>query len=105
FLAFCLHATLRHKLRLRAPGLTPRSVFEQLSAIQMLDVHFPTHDGRRLIFCRYTSPNKLQKLLIGQLALELPAQTPPRITSRRRLAPCHLRPSCSEDLLIPVLYL
>ena len=29
FLAFCLHATLRHKLRLRAPGLTPRSVLEQ----------------------------------------------------------------------------
>src|ERR1700738_4775160 len=87
FLAFCLHATLRHKLRLRAPGLTPRSVLEQLSAIQMLDVHFPTTDGRWLIFCRYTSPNKLQKLLIGQLALELPAQTPPRITSRRSLEP------------------
>jgi transposase len=87
FLAFCLHATLRHKLRLRAPGLTPRSVFEQLSAIQMLDVHFPATDGRWLIFCRYTSPNKLQKLLIGQLALELPAQTPPRITSRRSLEP------------------
>jgi len=87
FLAFCLHATLRHKLRLRAPGLTPRSVLEQLSAIQMLDVHFPTTDGRWLIFCRYTSPNKLQKLLIGQLALELPAQAPPRITSRRSLEP------------------
>src|SRR3984893_17677605 len=46
FLAFCLHVTLRHKLRLKAPGLTPRSVFEQLSAIQILDVHFPTTDGR-----------------------------------------------------------
>jgi len=87
FLAFCLHATLRHKLRLRAPGLTPRSVLEQLSAIQMLDVHFPTTDGRWLIFCRYTSPNKLQKLLIGQLGLELPAQAPPRITSHRSLEP------------------
>ena len=85
FLAFCLLATLRHKLRLRAPGLTPRSVLEQFSAIQMLDVHFPTTDGRWLIFCRYTSPNKLQKLLIGQLGLELPAQSPPRITSRRSL--------------------
>jgi len=41
FLAFCLHATLRHKLRLRAPGLTPRSVFEQLSAIQMLEAVSP----------------------------------------------------------------
>ena len=58
FLAFCVHATLRHKLRLKAPGLTPRSVLEQLSAIQMLDVHFPTTDGRTLIFNRYTAPNK-----------------------------------------------
>jgi transposase len=87
FLAFCLHVTLRHKLRLKAPGLTPRSVFEQLSAIQMLDVHFPTTDGRWLIFRRYTAPNKLQKLLLAQLELELPAQFPPRITSTRLLSP------------------
>jgi transposase len=85
FLAFCLHATLRHKLRLKAPGLTARSVLEQLSAIQMLDVHFPTTDGRTLIFSRYTMPDKLQKLLLAQLALELPAQSPPRITSKRSL--------------------
>ncbi len=81
------------KLQLRAPGLTPRSVLEQLSAIQMLDVHFPTTDGRWLIFCRYTSPNKVQKLLIGQLALELPAQSPPRITPRRSLEPLPSRAS------------
>ncbi|MBV8176745.1 MAG: hypothetical protein JO151_19585 [Verrucomicrobia bacterium] len=56
-------------------------------AIQMLDVHFPTTDGRWLIFSRYTSPNKVQKLLIGQLGLELPAQSPPRISSRRSLEP------------------
>jgi hypothetical protein len=87
FLAFCLHVTLRHKLRLKAPGLTPRSVFEQLSAIQMLDVHFPTTDGRWLIFRRYTAPNKVQKLLLAQLELELPAQLPPRITSSRLLTP------------------
>jgi transposase len=87
FLAFCLHATLRHKLRLKAPGLTPRSVLEQLSAMQMLDVHFPTTDGRTLIFSRYTMPDKLQKLLLAQLGLELPPQTPPRITSKRTIEP------------------
>ena len=65
FLAFCLHATLRQKLRLKAPGLTPRSVFEQLSAMQMLDVHFPTTDGRTMIFRRHTAPNKTQKLLLA----------------------------------------
>ena len=85
FLAFCVHATLRYKLRLKAPGLTPRSLLEQLSAIQMLDVHFPTTDGRTLIFNRYTTPNKIQKLLLAQLELELPPQSPPRITSQRHL--------------------
>ena len=87
FLAFCLHATLRQKLRLKAPGLTPRSVFEQLHAMQMLDVHFPTTDGRTLIFRRHTAPNKTQKLLLAQLGLELPPQPPPRITSSRQIEP------------------
>ena len=85
FLAFCVHATLRHRLRAKAPGLTPRSLLEQLSAIQMLDVHFPTTDGRTLIFQRYTAPNKTQKLLLHQLGLELPPQSPPRIRSERTI--------------------
>jgi len=87
FLAFCVQATLRHPLRRKAPGLTPRSLLEQLSAIQMLDVHFPTTDGRTLIFCRYTTPNKIQKLLLAQSGLELPPQSPPRITAKRTLEP------------------
>jgi transposase len=92
FLAFCLHATLRHKLRLKAPGLTPRSLLEQLCAIPMLDVHFPTTDGRTLIFSRYTTPNKTQKLLLAQLGLELPQQSPPRITSAKILEPLPTSP-------------
>jgi len=44
------------QVALKAPGLTPRSLIEQLCAIQMLDVHFPTTDGRTLIFERYTAP-------------------------------------------------
>lgn len=85
FLAFCLHTTLRHKLRLKAPGLTPRSVLEQLTGIQMLDVRFPTGDGRTLLFERYTTPDKPQKLILAQLGLQLPEQSPPRITSHRTL--------------------
>src|SRR5271165_3591586 len=66
FLAFCLHATLRHKLRLRAPGLTPRSVLEQLSAVQMLDVHFPTTDGRaHLRFVKISSSKGRRKFCFG----------------------------------------
>jgi len=36
-------------------------------AMQMLDVHFPTTDGRTIIFRRHTAPNKTQKLLLAQL--------------------------------------
>ena len=43
FLAYCLTVTLRHRLRMHAPGLTPRAVLEKLAGIQMLDVSFPDH--------------------------------------------------------------
>lgn len=87
FLAFCLHTTLRHKLRQKAPGLTPRSVFEQLAGILMLDVRFPANERQTLLFERYTTPDKTQKLLLAQLGLELPEQSPPRITSQQTLEP------------------
>jgi hypothetical protein len=38
FLAYGLTVTLRHRLQLHAPGLTPRAVLEKLAGIQMLDV-------------------------------------------------------------------
>ncbi len=53
----------------------------------MLDVHFPTNDGRTLILSRYTQPEADQKILLEQLGLQLPAQPPPRITSRGPLLP------------------
>ena len=46
FLAYCLHVNLRACLRPLAPGLTPRSLLDKFAAIQMLNVHFPTTDGR-----------------------------------------------------------
>jgi transposase len=86
FLAYCLHVTLRARLRPLAPGLTPRAVLDKLAAVQMLDVHFPTTDGRTLILTRYTELNADQKLLVRQLNLDLPPQPPPRITARGQLA-------------------
>jgi transposase len=85
FLAYCLHVTLRARLRALAPGLTPRAVLDKFAAIQMLDVHFPTTDGRTLILSRYTQPEADQKILLEQLRLQLPAQPPPRITSKGTL--------------------
>jgi transposase len=81
FLAYCLHVTLRARLRPLAPGLTSRAVLDKLAAVQMLDVHFPTTDGRTLILTRYTELTADQKLLVKQLNLDLPPQAPPRITA------------------------
>jgi len=81
FLAYCLQVTLKQRLRVLAPGLTPRAVLEKFSALQMVDVHLPTTDGRTLVLSRYTEPEKDQKLLLQQLRLQLPEQPPPRITS------------------------
>jgi transposase len=85
FLAYCLHVTLRAQLRRLAPGLTVRTVLEKFAAIQMVNVHFPTTDGRELIFRRYTQPEKDQKMLLFQLGWELPAQPPPQITAKGEL--------------------
>ena len=85
FIAYCLHVTLRARLRPLAPGLTPRAVLDKFATIQMIDVHFPTTDGRTLILSRYTYPEPDHKLLLEQLKLTLPAQPPPRISSRGKL--------------------
>jgi transposase len=86
FLAYCLHVTLRARLRPLAGGLTPRAVLDKFAAIQMLDVHFPTTEGRTLILSRYTELNADQKLLASQLNLEMPPQPPPRITAAGAIA-------------------
>src|ERR671924_348141 len=83
FIAYCLHVTLRARLRRVAGGLTPRAVLDKFAAIQMLDVQFPTTDGRTLILSRYTEPTTDHKLLLEQLNLTLPPQPPPRISADR----------------------
>jgi len=81
FLAYCLHVSLGRRLRDLAPGLTPRSVLEKLGALQMIDVHLPTTDGREVILTRYTQPEPEQRLLLEKLKLQLPAQPAPKITA------------------------
>ena len=79
FVAYCLQVTLKQRLRALAPGLTSRAVVEKLSAMQMVDVHLPTTDGRHIVLPRYTQPERDQQFLLQQLKLGLPAQPSPRI--------------------------
>jgi transposase len=82
FLAYCLHVTLARRLHALAPGLTPRAVFEKFAAVQMIDVHVPTTDGRELVLTRYTQPEPELALLLDQLKLDLPAQPAPKLNAK-----------------------
>jgi len=90
FLAHCLHVTLARRLHALAPGLTPRSVLEKFAAVQMIDVHLPTTDGRELLLTRYTEPEPELNLLLKKLKLELPAQPQPKITASASAPPTPL---------------
>ena len=79
FLAYCLLVTLKNLARPRAPGLTPRAILAKFSTIQMVDVHLPTTDGRRLVLPRHTRANQDHELLLHQLGLKLPEQPAPRL--------------------------
>jgi len=81
FLAYCLYITLQRRLHALAPGLSARSAIEKFAAVQMIDVHLPTTDGRELVLTRYTQPEPELQLLINQLKFQLPPQPPPRITT------------------------
>jgi hypothetical protein len=82
FLAYALQVTLRRRLRDLAPGLTPRAVLEKFGAVQMIDVHLPTTDGRKVILSRYTQPEPELQMLLRRLRLSLPNQPPPRVTAK-----------------------
>lgn len=85
FLTYCLYVTLQQRLRALAPGLTSRAVIEKMTAIQMIDVHLPTTDGRLLILSRYTQPEPDHQLLLQRLHLTLPAQPPPKISQQAEI--------------------
>jgi len=91
FLAYCLTVTLRHRLQVHAPGLTPRAVLEKLASIQALDVCLPTTDGRRLVMPRYTEPEPDLAVLLHQLKIVLPKQPLPRLVAAAVVGPPHVK--------------
>ena len=82
FIAYAMQVTLRRRLRDLAPGLTPRSILEKFGSMQMIDIHLPTTDGRKIIMSRYTQPEPEIQILLKQLRLSLPNQPPPRVTAK-----------------------
>jgi transposase len=86
FLAYCLQVTLKNRLRIHAPGLTPAAVLEKLATIQMVEVWIPMLDGRWLMLPRHTQPEKDVQVLLDQLQIHLPSQPPPRIKGSQNTA-------------------
>jgi len=79
FLAYSLQVTLKNRLMMHAPGLTPAAVFEKLATIQMVEVWIPMVNGRWLVMPRHTQPEPDVQALLNQIRITLPAQPPPRI--------------------------
>jgi len=51
-----------------------------MAAIQMVDVHLPTTDGRAVMLSRYTEPEADQAILLQQLKTRLTRSATTRIT-------------------------
>jgi transposase len=86
FLAYCLQVTLKNRLMIHAPGLSPTAVFEKLATIQMVEVWIPMLDGRWLVLPRHTQPEKDVQAVLDQLRITLPSQPPPRIKASQTAA-------------------
>jgi hypothetical protein len=94
FLAYCLQVTLKNRLMIHAPGLTPAAVLEKLATIQMVEVWIPMLDGRWLMLPRHTQPEKDVQVLLDRLQIQLPSQPPPRIKgSQTRTLPAPIQPT------------
>ena len=81
FIAYCLLVTLKNLARPQAPGLTPRAIVEKFAAIQRVDLHVPTADGRHLVLARHPQPSQDHEWLLRQLDLTLPKQPAPKLLS------------------------
>jgi len=98
FLAYCLHVTLKNRLLIHAPGLTPTAVFQKLATIQMVEVWIPKLDGRWLVLPRHTQPEKDVQAVLNQIQITLPSQPPPRIKASQ-IAPLTLPEAVDQPSL------
>jgi hypothetical protein len=105
FLAYCLQVTLKNRLLIHAPGLTPAAVLEKLATNQMVEVWMPMVDGRWLVLPRHTQPEKDVQATCWT-TYTWPYLPSRRRESRRRKSPYSLRTSpppslrCGEDFCL-----
>jgi hypothetical protein len=64
---YCLQVTLKNRLMIRAPGLTPTAVLEKVATIQMVEVWIPMIDGRWLVMPPHTQPDKDVQAVLDHL--------------------------------------
>jgi transposase len=98
FLAYCLQVTLKNRLMIYAPGLTPAAVLEKLATIQMVEVWIPMLDGRWLVLPRHTQPEKDVQAVLDHLHMTLPSQPPPRIKASQ-IPPLAAKPATAQPAL------
>jgi transposase len=98
FLAYCLQVTLKNRLMVHAPGLSPAAVLAKLAAIQMVEVWIPMLDGRWLVLPRHTQPDKDVQAVLDHLRLTLPSQPPPRIKGAPTPPHPQLQPASQASL-------
>jgi len=98
FLAYCLQVTLKNRLMIHAPGLTPAAVLEKLATIQMVEVWIPMLDGRWLVLPRHTQPEKDVEVMLYHLHMTLPSQPPPRIKASQA-PPLPAKPLATQPAL------
>ena len=85
FMAYCQYVTLKHWLKPLASGLTPREALAHYAKVQMIDVEFPTTDGRTLVMRRHTQADDGLKLLMARMNKHFPEQPPPKLKSGTEL--------------------
>jgi len=98
FLAYCLQVTLKNRLLVHAPGLTPAAVLAKLATIQMVEVWIPMLDGRWLVLPRHTQPEKDVQAVLDHLRLTLPSQPPPRIKAAQAPLLAQSQPASQASL-------
>ena len=101
FLAYCLQVTLKNRLLIHAPGLTPAAVLEKLATIQMVEIWIPMLDGRWLVLPRHTQPEPDVQALLEQIRITLPPQPPPRIKSSQLPTVVINQPAWPEETVRP----